>query len=71
MSLPKPLTLRHLCHLLNNILGYFYHRHIVFFSISLVKNTKSFLREVTFSIFDQRDAEKDDVTMVKITKYVV
>ena len=28
-------------------------------------------REVTFSIFDQRDGEKDDVTMVKKTKYVV
>ena len=27
--------------------------------------------EVTFSIFDQRDREKDDVTMVKNTKYVV
>ena len=27
-------------------------------------------REVTFSIFDQRDGEKDDVTMVKKTKYV-
>ena len=43
MSLPKPLTLRHLCHLLNNILGFFYHRHIVFFTISLVKNTKCYL----------------------------
>ena len=30
-----------------------------------------FFREVTFSIFDQRDGEKDDVTMVKKTKYVV
>ena len=40
MSLSKPLTLRHLCHLLNNIIGLFYHRHIVFFTISLVKNTK-------------------------------
>ena len=29
------------------------------------------LREATFSIFDQRDGEKDDVTMVKKTKYVV
>ena len=28
-------------------------------------------REVTFIIFDQRDGEKDDVTMVKKTKYVV
>ena len=27
--------------------------------------------EVTFSIFDQRDGEKDNVTMVKKTKYVV
>ena len=27
--------LRHLCHLLNNILGLFYHRHVVFFTISL------------------------------------
>ena len=44
MSLPKPLTLRHLCHLFNNILGLFYHRHIVFFTISLVKNTKCYLR---------------------------
>ena len=43
MSFPKPLTLRHLCHLLNNILGFFYHRHIVFFTISLVKNTKCYL----------------------------
>ena len=30
-----------------------------------------FFRKVTFSIFDQRDGEKDDVTMVKKTKYVV
>ena len=43
MSLSKPLTLRHLCHLLNNILGLFYHRHIVFLEISLVKNTKYYL----------------------------
>ena len=43
MSLSKPLTLRHLCHLLNNILGLFYHRHIVFLAISLVKNTKYYL----------------------------
>ena len=26
---------------------------------------------LTFSIFDQRDGQKDDVTMVKKTKYVV
>ena len=32
---------------------------------------KHFFREVTFSIFDQTDGEKDDVTMVKKTKYVV
>ena len=31
----------------------------------------TFFREVTFSIFDQRDGEKGDVTMVKKTKYVV
>ena len=37
MSLSKPLTLRHLCHLLNNIIGLFYHRHIVFLTIFLVK----------------------------------
>ena len=43
MSLSKPLTLRHLCHLLNNILGLFYHRHIVFLTISLVKNIKCYL----------------------------
>ena len=43
MSLSKPLTLRHLCHLLNKILGLFYQRHIVFFTISLVKNTKCYL----------------------------
>ena len=43
MSLPKPLTLRHLCHLLNNILVLFYHRHIVFLTISLVKSTKCYL----------------------------
>ena len=43
MSLSKPLTLRHLCHLLNNILGLFYHCHIVFFTISLVKNNKCYL----------------------------
>ena len=30
-----------------------------------------FFREVTFSIFDQRDGQKDDVTMVKKTKCVV
>ena len=42
-TLSKPLTLRHLCHLLNNILGLFYHRYIVFFTISLVKNTKCYL----------------------------
>ena len=29
-----------------------------------------FFREVTFSIFDQRDCHKDDVTMVKKAKYV-
>ena len=29
-----------------------------------------FFREVTFSIFDQRDGEKDDVTMVKKTMQV-
>ena len=28
-------------------------------------------RELTFNIFDQRDGKKDDVTMVKKTKYVV
>ena len=43
MSLSKPLTLRHLCHLLTNMLGLFYHRHIVFLAISLVKNTKYYL----------------------------
>ena len=44
MSLSKPLTLRHLCHLLNNILGIFYHRHIciVFLIISLVKILNAF-----------------------------
>ena len=51
MSLPKPLTLRHLCHLLNNILGLFYHRHIVFLTISLVKNTKCSLRKFSFTSF--------------------
>ena len=30
-----------------------------------------FFREVTFSIFDQRDGQKDDVTIVKKPKYVV
>ena len=30
-----------------------------------------FFSEVTFSIFDQRDGQKDDVTMVIKTKYVV
>ena len=30
-----------------------------------------FFREVTFSIFDQKDGQKDDVTMVKKSKYVV
>ena len=29
-----------------------------------------FFREVTFSIFDQRDGQKDDVTMVKNTMQV-
>ena len=29
-----------------------------------------FFREVTFSIFDQRDGQKDDVTMVKMTMQV-
>ena len=44
MSLSKPLTLRHLRHLLNNILGLLiYHRYIVFLTISLVKNTKCYL----------------------------
>ena len=28
-------------------------------------------REVTFIIFDQRDGERDDVTMVNKKKYVV
>ena len=37
MSLSKSLTLRYLCHLLNNVLGLFYHRHIVLFTISLAK----------------------------------
>ena len=45
MSLSKPLTLRHLCHLLNNIIGLFYHHHIVFFTISLDKNTKCYVPE--------------------------
>ena len=31
----------------------------------------TFFREVAFSIFDQRDGQKDHVTMVKKTKYVV
>ena len=31
----------------------------------------TFFREVTFCIFDQRDSQEDDVTMVKKTKYVV
>ena len=31
----------------------------------------TFFRELTFSIFDQRDGQKDDVTMVRKTKYVV
>ena len=31
----------------------------------------TFFREVTFSIFDQRGGEKNDVAMVKKTKYVV
>ena len=30
----------------------------------------TFFTEVTFSIFDQRDGQKDDVTMVKKTKHV-
>ena len=30
----------------------------------------TFFREVTFSIFHQRDGEKHDVTMVKKTKYI-
>ena len=30
-----------------------------------------FFREVTFSIFDQGDGQKDDVTIVKKPKYVV
>ena len=39
------------------------------------RNVKTLLVHKTclyyFSIFDQRDDEKDDVTMVKKTKYVV
>ena len=31
----------------------------------------TFFWEVTFSIFDQRDGQKDNVTMVKKTKHVV
>ena len=31
----------------------------------------TFFKEVTFSIFEKRDGQKDDVTMVKKTKYVV
>ena len=31
----------------------------------------TFVMEVTFGIFEQRDGEKDDVTMVKKTKYAV
>ena len=34
---------------LNNILGLFYHRHIVFFTISLVKNTKCYLSKKSAS----------------------
>ena len=37
----------------------------------VIHNKSTFFREVTFSIFDQRDGEKDDVKMVKTTKYVV
>ena len=33
-------------------------------------SASTFFREVTL-IFDQRDGEKDDMTMVKKTKYVV
>ena len=31
----------------------------------------TFFSEATFSTFDQRDGQKDDVTMAKKTKYVV
>ena len=31
---------------------------------------RHFFKEVTFSIFDQRDGQKDDVTMVKMTMQV-
>ena len=34
---------------LNNTLGLFYHRHIVFFTISLVKNTKCYLSKKSAS----------------------
>ena len=34
-------------------------------------SASTFFREVTLSIFDRRDGEKDDMTMVKKTKYVV
>ena len=30
-----------------------------------------YFREVTFSIFDQRDGKKDDVSIVKKAMYVV
>ena len=35
------------------------------------KTCQGKLAEGTFSIFNQRDGQKDDVTMVKKTKYVV
>ena len=69
MSLSKPLTLRHLCHLLNNILGPFYHRHIVFFTISFVKDTKCYLPGESAPVWPRNrrcdDGKKNKVCCLK------
>ena len=47
-------------------------KFVIFFVYTRANKTcQGKLAEETFSIFNQRDGQKDDVTMVKKTKYVV
>ena len=47
-------------------------KFVIFFVYTRANKTcQEKLAEGTFSVFNQRDGQKDDVTMVKKTKYVV
>ena len=47
-------------------------KFVIFFVYTRANKTcQGKLAEGTFSIFNERDGQKDDVTMVKKTKYVV